>query len=378
MNKLRIRTKHKKIIKWSLIIGLLVLVFFVLIGGIRQYQDLKLVEDALLLSAEMNTYEERLQEVESINNRYDYTLNGYEKLIEENRVNTLIISDTGIGANNRYEIKPQWQEAYEAFINGLNNQENRFTNILLRGSNIMWAYMQVSSDLSNKDFDFAVIEISHHELEQLGEETFILYYEGLIRQLYKQFDDIKVMVVVDETIIESLSGLNRLNNDFLVSTIVVKDSDSITHNIKAIVEEDLDLQKSTKESILSRFTMKTKQATNSLYSIKGLSHSLLPTESEGFMIKQGLFFNNAVINHLTYEAENDYIFLNYVTFVDGCEIDVYINEILYVTLDSYSEITGVGVLALPLDSNKRTITIIAKSDSASGKYLMMDNLLVGY
>lgn len=388
MKKRRIRTKHKKIIKRVICVMVMAIVLITFVIVVKNYQAKEEAGEALLLIEEKTTYEKRRIEVESMNNIYDYSRHGYQKLIDGDKVSTLIISETSIGDNNKYKIHADWQLDYEQTFNSINNQENNFSNILLRGSNMMWAYMQVSSDLSGKDFDFVIVELSSQDINQLEEEDYLLYYEGLLRQLYQQFEDVKVIVVMDEVAIKEsiseesnkqiLNKVNELNSKYFVESLPVNNVEDIAENLNAVIEKELDLQIDVNDSVINTLDLDQLKVTNDLHKLEGLAYNLLPSEAEGFMIKQGLFFNNAATNHMTYEAENEYIFLNYVKFVDGCEIEVFINEQLYITLDSYSQTTGVGVLALPLNKGKRTITIVAKSELGSDKYLMMDNLLVGH
>lgn len=390
MKKFKIRLKHKNIIKWIIVLGVMSVIICAILIIITYDNKGKQQNEILLLEQEKSTYEHRLEVVNSANIIYDYTLNGYQKIIKNMEINTLIIGDTSISENNRYKIIPDWQQSFEESINQMNNRENHFSNILLRGSNIMWAYMQVSADLKKMDFDFAIIEISINDIVQLSDAEIMLYYEALVRQLNSQFLDIKVFLILNDSMTKSLSEvdlikyknmkekLEEINKDYNVDTIIVDQIDKVTGLISEKIAKDILLQINKNESIVVNPLTKHRLETDPLFNIEGLASNVLPIQAKGFMINKGLLVNNSSRNFIEYEIEDSFIFLNYVRFKDGCKFRVYIDDELYSTLDSYSETTGVGVLTFPVSKEKRKVRIEAISEAESGKYLMMDNLLVGY
>lgn len=387
MKKFRIKTNFIKFLRRVMICSI---ISVLCLGGFLAIQNdkrEKQEQEFLLISRERESYLNRLEEVKAMNTIYDYINNGYEKILNKDENNVLIISDSDISSMNRYQIKPSWQLDFESFFNTFTQQENRYNNILLRGSNLLWAYMQVTSDLTKMDYDFGIIDLNSNGFQQLGEDEFILYYEGLLRQLITQFKDIELFVVFNTKLLSEVEKnsnhgnvtelVRKINDDYQVFTLETDNYNQMIEEIALIIQERVKDQELNNGSIIDHQMNKQINQTNDLFGINRLVSTTNPSKFEGFKIKNGLLFNSESSNYIEYTVEESFVFLNYVTFTNGSKFNVYIDNDLYITVDSFSQVTGVGVLALPDANKSRVIRIEALSEPGSGKYLMMDKLLVG-
>jgi len=293
-----------------------------------------------------------------------YSMNMFEKLLYGDPIQMLFMGDEINQLGTRYKNRFSWQEE---LVDGLNSKFNSDINdstIIYRGANILWPYLQLKMDYADIYFDTAVIEMKEELFADMDGSETEKYLNKIIHLLYNQNSNVSIIFI------------NKLQ---LPSSVLLVEEFVKRYAFVSLVEENSDNSQGLRDYIDRNIAEVDR---NKSYILQAKNEVDVPFESElfymtrsvkskGFLIDEHRLKSYRSDSYLDFVLRCKSLYISYITFPRGGSFQIYIDENLYGTYNTYGMLSGIGTVLVKLDGNEHLIRIKALESSDKEQYIMI-------
>lgn len=328
-------------------IGLFIAVINLVVIGFSDWRLEQSELEALEIANELDAYEERLEREEALCEHIAYLegLNGFEKLENDEEVSWLILAETPYDSKSEAYQETSWEQVLNSLNEGSLIDKNR---ILFRGSNIIWTwvYHDAYKTFEKEDFIF----IDYRSVKTPIEDPYIasLFFEKYMEEHLCVNPLASIVIIIDQYTTELIkTAITELMEVYPIEVLDASemDEDQVNANIS-----DYLLNGECKE-------YDANMTINDLSVFDDYKGKLDPVSVEGFEPYRDYLRSRSDESTIKYSVKGNFVLFTYVGWEEGRVLDVLLDDITVMKIDSYEEERVIRTVVVPLNDIEQELKI---------------------